>query len=114
MRTDGAKGHLDLLLLGVLGDGPAHGYAVIAELRERSSGALDLTEGAAYPALHRLEDTGLLSSRWEPVGGRRRRVYALTPAGRAALRVEQRGWSALVAAVESVLRPGAVPGLEAS
>jgi DNA-binding PadR family transcriptional regulator len=104
MRVDGVKGHLDLLLLGVLSAGPAHGYAVIASLRERTG--LELTEGAVYPALHRLEDLGLLVSDWQPVAGRRRRVYRITSAGHSALHQEKKEWNALRAAVEAVLHPG--------
>lgn len=105
MSTDGIKGHLDLLLLGVLDQAPGHGYSVITALRERTDGALELTEGAVYPALHRLEDVGLLASRWQQVGGRRRRVYRVTPAGARALTAQRRDWRALVSAIESVLAP---------
>lgn len=105
MKLDRVKGHLDLLLLGVLARGPGHGYAVITALREQSGGVLDLTEGAVYPALHRLEDAGALSSEWEPVAGRRRRIYQLTPAGVAVLGAQRRDWSALVSAVSSILHP---------
>jgi PadR family transcriptional regulator, regulatory protein PadR len=105
MKVDRTKGHLDLLLLGILSQSPGHGYAVIAALRERTDGLLNLTEGAVYPALHRLEDVGLLTSEWHPVGGRRRRLYRITPAGEASLTAERRDWSALVSAVEAVFRP---------
>jgi PadR family transcriptional regulator PadR len=105
MRVDRVKGHLDLLLLGILGQGPGHGYAVISALREQTDGMLELTEGAVYPALHRLEDLGLLSSDWQQVGGRRRRLYRLTDAGETSLTAERRDWQALVSAVDSVLRP---------
>jgi PadR family transcriptional regulator PadR len=107
MKAERVKGHLDLVLLGVLRRGPGHGYAVITALREQTDGLLDLTEGSVYPALHRLEDMGWLASDWEPVAGRRRRVYQLTKAGAMALRSEQKDWRALVSAVESVLLPGA-------
>ena len=100
------KGHLDLVLLGVLSRGAGHGYQVITRLREQTGGALDLPEGSVYPALHRLEDLGLLTSQWHPVAGRRRRVYSVTAAGRAALKAQRRDWRALVQAVESVLEPG--------
>ena len=63
VKIDRVKGHLDLLLLGVLEREAGHGYAVITALRERTDGMLDLTEGAVYPALHRLEDLGLLAER---------------------------------------------------
>ncbi len=104
------KGQLDLLLLGVLRDGRRHGYAVIAELRERTSGTFDLPEGTVYPALHRLQDGGLLTSDWEDVAGRRRRVYRLTEAGRVALSREQHRWRSFSAAVDTVLqgRPAAL------
>ena len=97
------KGHLDLLLLSVIDVTPAHGYAIISALRERSKGAIDLPEGTVYPALHRLEETGLLASAWAGVGGRRRRVYRLTGAGAAALSEHRRGWKQFAAAVDGVL-----------
>ena len=105
MKVDRVTGHLDLLLLGTLRAGPAHGYGVIVALRERSNGAFELAEGSVYPALHRLEHAGLLGSDWQPVAGRRRRIYALTDAGRHALEGESRDWRSLVAAVEAVIRP---------
>ena len=80
------RGHLDLLLLATLrDDGPAHGYAIIASLRERSLGAFDLPEGTVYPALYRLERDGLVDSEWDASAARRRRVYSLTPAGASVL-----------------------------
>lgn len=97
------KGHLDLLLLSVLAAGPAHGYAVIAALRARSAGTFDLPEGTIYPALHRLADAGLLTSDWSHVDGRRRRIYALTPAGQAALAAERREWKRFAGGVQAVL-----------
>jgi DNA-binding PadR family transcriptional regulator len=103
MGTDVVKGHLDGLLLGVLLDGPRHGYGVISELRDRTEGAFDLPEGTVYPALHRLQDLGLLASDWEHVAGRRRRVYWLTDAGRAALAREKQRWRSFAAAVDVVL-----------
>ena len=72
MDRERLKGNLDLLLLSVLSAGPAHGYAIISALRERSEGTFDLPEGTIYPALHRLEDSGLLASSWAQAEGRRR------------------------------------------
>jgi DNA-binding PadR family transcriptional regulator len=103
MGADVTGGQLDLLLLGVLAAGGNHGYAVITALRERSGGQFDLAEGSVYPALHRLEARGLLESRWEPINGRRRRIYSITDDGSAALHTQQRDWRSWVAAVESVL-----------
>jgi PadR family transcriptional regulator, regulatory protein PadR len=96
-------GHLDLLLLSVLAEAPAHGYAVIEELRRRSSGAFDLPEGTVYPALHRLEASGLLASSWQARGGRRRRVYRLTRRGRGRLERGRGEWSAFSGAVTAVV-----------
>jgi len=103
MERERLKGHLDLLLLSVLARGPAHGYAVIAALRERSGGMFDLPEGTMYPALHRLEGSGLLSSSWAEADGRRRRVYALTQAGAAALAAEQTEWRRFARGVQAVV-----------
>ena len=81
---------------------PAHGYAIISSLRERSEGTFDLPEGTIYPALHRLEDAGLLSSAWADGDGRRRRVYALTSAGATALAAEQTEWRRFASGVLAV------------
>jgi PadR family transcriptional regulator len=104
---EGTKGHLDLVLLGVLASGPGHGYAIITKLKQRSDGALDLPEGSVYPALHKLEDMGLVASDWASARGRRRREYRLTSAGRAALSSERAEWSRLSTAINAVL--AAVP-----
>lgn len=100
------KGHLDVMLLAVVADGPVHGYAIVERLRERSGGHFELPEGTVYPALHRLERDGLLQSEWAVVGGRRRRQYELTDRGRAALGVRSDEWQRFAGAVESVLRRG--------
>ena len=103
MDRERLKGHLDLLLLSVLASGPAHGYAIISALRDRSGGTFDLPEGTIYPALHRLEDSGLLTSTWEQAEGRRRRVYGLTGQGAAALAAEQTAWRKFAGGVHAVL-----------
>jgi PadR family transcriptional regulator, regulatory protein PadR len=103
MKADALRGHLEVLVLAALRDGPAHGYAVIEALRLRSDGAFDLAEGTVYPVLHRLEADGLLASGWTAAAGRRRRVYRLTRRGRAALGARERDWRRFSAAVEAVL-----------
>jgi len=103
MRPELLKGHLDALLLAVLEPGPRHGYAVIESLRAGSDGTLDLPTGTVYPALHRLERAGLIGSDWETVGGRRRRTYHLTGAGRAALGEHRALWDEFSAAVTALL-----------
>jgi DNA-binding PadR family transcriptional regulator len=104
VRGESLKGHLDLLVLAVLADGPLHGYAVIEALRQRSDAAFDLPEGTIYPVLHRLERAGLLSSSWQTGGGRRRRTYRLTDPGRGAYQVECAAWNEFAGAVTRVLR----------
>jgi PadR family transcriptional regulator PadR len=101
-RAEVLKGHLDGLILAVLEAQPLHGYAVIEELKARSAGELSVPEGTVYPALHRLEEAGLLSSAWSD-GARRRRVYHLTRSGRREL-VKRRGeWQSFSATVGAVL-----------
>ncbi|HEY6295202.1 MAG TPA: helix-turn-helix transcriptional regulator [Streptosporangiaceae bacterium] len=103
MNKERLKGNLDLLLLSVLSAGPAHGYAIISSLRDRSEGMFDLPEGTIYPALHRLEDAGLLASSWAESDGRRRRVYGLTDRGAAALAAEQTEWRRFAGGMHAVL-----------
>jgi PadR family transcriptional regulator len=103
MRAEKLKGHLDLLLLSVLSRGPGHGYEVITRLRERSGGAFELPEGTVYPALHRLEEAGLLSSDWQIVAGRRRRIYRLTARGETALAEQAEQWRAFSGSMAKVL-----------
>ena len=81
---------------------PAHGYAIIERLKQRSAGALSLPEGTVYPALHRLEAAGLLSSSWSD-GSRRRRVYRLTRSGRRELASRRGEWKAFANVMEAVL-----------
>jgi PadR family transcriptional regulator PadR len=102
MRPEALKGHLDSLILAVVADEPAHGYAIIERLKRRSGGALSLPEGTVYPALHRLEAAGLLTSSWSD-GARRRRVYRLTRSGRRELAGRRGEWKAFANVMEAVL-----------
>lgn len=97
------KGHLDVLLLAVLEDGPRHGYAVKEALREGSGSRFDLPTGTIYPALHRLEEAGLISGAWSIVDGRRRRTYQLTDAGVGKLHADRGNWHGFAAAVTALL-----------
>jgi DNA-binding PadR family transcriptional regulator len=103
MNRERLKGNLDLLLLSVLSAGPAHGYAVILSLRDRSDGTFDLPEGTIYPALYRLEQSGLLASDWSDEQGRKRRVYALTDKGVAALSAERNEWRRFATGIQAVV-----------
>ena len=103
MIGEALKGHLDLLLLSILAEGSAHGYAVIESLRARSEGVFDLPEGTIYPALHRLEDQGLLKSSWSEDSARRKRTYQLTPKGQQALVTRQAEWKQFSKAVNATV-----------
>jgi PadR family transcriptional regulator PadR len=105
MRAETLKGHLDGILLAVLEPGPCHGYAIMETLRANSGGQVDLPTGTVYPALHRLERAGLVQANWSTAGGRRRRVYQLTPAGRRALDTERSIWQDFSTAVTALLQP---------
>jgi PadR family transcriptional regulator, regulatory protein PadR len=96
------KGHLDMLLLSALEHRPLHGYGIIERLRARSEGFFDLPEGTIYPALHRLEASGVLRSDWSETEGRRRRVYSLTTRGKAALSTQRKIWHSFSRAVGAV------------
>src|SRR5262245_20613358 len=104
MEGEMLKGHLDMIVLATLSARPAHGYAVIEEIRRRSGQAFDLPEGTIYPALHRLEQAGLLASRWvTAVSGRRRRVYTLTRRGERALAERRAVWQQFSDAIGGLL-----------
>jgi transcriptional regulator len=103
MKLDMLKGQLELVLLASLSGGPLHGYAIIKGVRERSDGELELLEGTLYPALHRLEQAGLVQSSWSTGGGRRRRVYELTTKGRSALADQDADWRRFVRTLDAVL-----------
>jgi PadR family transcriptional regulator, regulatory protein PadR len=105
MEGEMLKGHLDMIVLAALASGPAHGYAVIEEIKRKSGRAFDLPEGTIYPALHRLEQANLLSSRWVTAeSGRRRRVYALTRDGNRALTERRAVWQQFSDAVDGLLK----------
>lgn len=103
MRTDAVKGYLELLLLAELDRGPGHGYALIERLRDRSAGTFDFPEGTIYPALHRLERGGMLTSEWSSGKARRRRIYSIRRHGRAVLKDHLREWRLFARAVERVV-----------
>jgi DNA-binding PadR family transcriptional regulator len=110
MKADALRGHLDALLLAVLDDEPRHGYAIIEALQERSGGQLALPTGTVYPALRRLERAGLVESAWSTVGGRERRTYQLTNAGRRMLSNERTAWAEFASTIGAVLTPRPAAG----
>jgi PadR family transcriptional regulator, regulatory protein PadR len=109
MNSNALRGHLDAMVLAALEHESLHGYAIMEALRQRSGGAVDPPTGTLYPALRRLERAGYVGSEWSIVGGRRRRTYQLTAAGRRALATERSQWRDFAAVMEGVLRPGTSP-----
>jgi len=97
-------GTLDLLVLKATAPAPIHGYAIGLFIREASDGALQIEEGALYPALHRLEKRGWLASDWGVTDtGREAKFYTLTRAGHRQLRSERGRWTSHVDAIQAVL-----------
>ena len=103
MSNQQLKGHLEALVMAILEAGPAHGYSIIESLRSNSGGLFDLPEGTVYPALHRLEDAGLVKSSREVYEGRQRRIYQLVPAGHKSLARSRATWKEFSSAVTSIL-----------
>ena len=100
------KGNTDLLILSLLQREPMYGYQIIRELERRSQGFFKLGEGTLYPALHRLEQAGLITSRWERIGsGQERRYYSLTRKGERRLAERATAWQRFASAMELVVRP---------
>ena len=97
------KGTLPTLILEALAQRPSHGYAIAQRIKERSSGVLDFKEGTLYPALHKLENDGLVDSYDSAENGRTRRSYRITKAGKAVLSRDRAEWQALSQAVTAIL-----------
>jgi PadR family transcriptional regulator, regulatory protein PadR len=106
--TDSAAllpGTLDLLILKSVSLGRLHGYGVLLRIEQISGGALQIQQGALYPALYRLEHRGLIESEWGvSENNRRAKFYRLTPAGRARLVEEVASWNRLADAIALALR----------
>ena len=99
------RGSLDLLVLSNLAGGPRYGYQVLAALRERSGGRIDLKAGTLYPLLHKLARDKCLRTWWDDSTGRDRKWYALTERGRKRLESQAREWLDYAACVRGVLGP---------
>jgi PadR family transcriptional regulator PadR len=104
--VDLLQGTLDLMILQALVLGPGHGHTIAHAIERRSEEVLQVEHGSLYPALHRLEDRGWISSYWGvSENNRKARFYKLTAAGRRQLAEEITRWEKLVRAVNRVLRP---------
>lgn len=104
-KSDLPQGTLDLLILKVVALGPLHGYAIAQRLQQVSRDVVQVPQGSLYPALHRLENRGLLEADWkETETGREAKFYKLTRKGRARLEAEQASWKRLAEAIGLILR----------
>ena len=100
------QGTLDMMVLRTLSIGPANGYEIARDIERLSDDVLAIDHGSLYPALQRLERSGVISGKWETSStNRRARYYRLTAAGRKRLAVEHSKWEQMAAAITRVMRP---------
>ena len=105
-KLDLLQGTLDMMVMRTLLAGPANGYEIAKAIERSSDDVLQVDHGSLYPALHRLEKSGLLAGKWEISStNRRARFYRLTAAGRKRLILEQSKWEQMAAAITRVMRP---------
>ncbi len=97
-------GTLELLVLRAVSLGKLHGYGVLLRIEQISNGALQVEQGALYPALYRLERDGFLATEWgTSENNRRAKFYSLTPTGRKKLRAETKSWTSTARAMSAAL-----------
>ena len=103
------QGTLDLLILRIVSLGPHHGYGIAQRMQQISHEVVQVQQGSLYPALHRLENRGLLAAEWKQTEtGRRAKFYRLTARGKTQLQDETESWARLTDAVGLIL--GAAAG----
>ena len=104
-KSELLQGTLDMLILKIVELGPVHGYGISQRIRQISKEVLQVQQGSLYPALHRLENRGLLSAYWrETETGREAKFYRLTRKGRGQLETESASWKQLSGAVGLILK----------
>jgi PadR family transcriptional regulator PadR len=104
-KSDLPQGTLDLLILKIAALGPVHGYAIAQRLQQVSRDVVQVPQGSLYPALHRLENRGLLAADWKMTEtGREAKFYRLTRKGRAQLDAETASWQRLTDAIRLILK----------
>jgi DNA-binding PadR family transcriptional regulator len=102
-RRDLFRGSLDVMVLAVLADGRAYGYAIQKKLKE--AGGQTIQAGSLYPLLHRLEADGLIKATWDRTSARERKWYELTLAGKRELRRAAADWQAYLARLQALVLP---------
>jgi transcriptional regulator len=104
-QTNLLQGTLDLLILRALGPGELHGLGISRRIEQITRGTFLVKPGSLFPALHRLEEAGWLSSSWgDSENNRRAKFYRLTKAGKGQLEVETEEWNAIALAMANALR----------
>ncbi|HEY6344396.1 MAG TPA: PadR family transcriptional regulator [Bryobacteraceae bacterium] len=107
LKIELLQGTLDMLILRTLLFGPAHGHRIAKHIQRTTQDVLQVEHGSLYPALHRLERKGWLSSKWEVREQKRElKYYRLTAAGRKQLAKEESKWKKLAGAIARVMWPG--------
>ena len=110
-KSDLPQGTLDLLILKVVALEPLHGYAIAQRLQQTSRAVVQVPQGSLYPALHRLDNRGLLATEWgQSETGRNAKFYSLTKKGRAELDRERARWRQFTRAINVVLRTATSEG----
>jgi len=104
MNKELLKGHLPILILGLLDEQPLHGYALCETLASRGAAQLQLSEGTVYPLLHRLERQGHVRSKWEAgTGGKPRKIYSITASGKKQIAQHKADWQELLGLYQLIL-----------
>jgi DNA-binding PadR family transcriptional regulator len=100
------KGNIDSLLLSLIGQQPMYGYQILKELERKSQGYFKFKEGTLYPALHRLEKSGLVAGKWQMLpSGRQRRYYHITNKGYQLMVVKRNQWQDFLTAMNLIIEP---------
>jgi PadR family transcriptional regulator, regulatory protein PadR len=104
LRDQMRKGSTELVLLALLQKRPMYGYEIIQEMATLGGGYFEMREGLLYPTLHRLQQEGLLAAQWRETGsGRRRKYYALTPAGAERLKEQSSEWQLFMRKLQEII-----------
>jgi PadR family transcriptional regulator PadR len=104
-QLDLLQGTLDMLILKAVSLGPLHGYGILLRIQQISKDRLEIQQGSLYPALHRLEHQGWITSEWgESDNKRKAKYYRLTAAGRHRLQIEAEKWNRMAEVIAGILR----------
>ena len=104
LRDQIRKGSTEVLILTLLAERPMYGYEMAQQLEARSNGYFEMKEGLLYPTLHRMQQSGWLSSSWREVEGRRRKYYSVTALGREVLGEQAAEWNVFLEKLQAFLR----------